>query len=308
MRSKKRTEMETAMRLAACLGMAISLLLLPASAKADDDALRLALRGAKAYEDAQYASAVGFFERATRIARLKGQDEYAAQATANLVDIWLEIGQPEKAAMALNALGPPPPSQAALLAWKKAQVALAQGRLTDSKTWLDSAANLKPDAKVRDRLEFDRLRYRKAVGDTAGFAAMLKTRLHQAPSVLKPGYAALAAEIALSHQGYPEADKLFGEALEGYRKNKRYARLSLLLARQAACASALGERERALLLLRESLVLASEMGLDPGEIEQTLASFGAFAKRPHERDFEAREDTHPTAHESLDSPGGPALP
>lgn len=299
------------MKFAMRLGNGISrfillvLLILPGSVRADDDALRLALRGAKAYAEGQYASAAGFFERAMRDARLKGQNEYAAMATANLVDIWLEIGQFEKAGMALNALGPPPPQQAALIAWKKAQTALAQGRYSDCKTWLDSAESLKPNEGMRARLELDKLRYRKAMGDTSGLAAMVKKKLNQAPAHLKPGYTALAAEITLSHQGYLEADKLFGEALDGYRKNKRYARLSFLLARQAACASALGERERALLLLRESLVLASEMGLDPGEIERTLASFGAFAKRPMESDFEAREDTNPTAREPL---GHPALP
>lgn len=274
-----------------------SALLFTAPSLADEDALRLALRGVKAYEEAHFALAAGFFERAVRDAKLKGQDEHAAMATANLVDVWLETGQADKAATALHTLGPAPQPQAALIAWKKAQVSMAQGRTVECGSWLDSAEALRPGEAVKARLELDRLRHRLASGDTVGLAASVIQGLRRASKATKPGFAALSGEIALSHQGYSEADARFGEALDGYREAKRFARVSALLWRQAACATAIGQRERALRLLRESLVLAAEMGLEPGDMEQTLTGFRAFAKRPHERDFDSREESNPPALE-----------
>ncbi len=287
------------MRRLACL-----LLGLAATAWCEENATRLSLRGVKAYQEAHFALAQSFFERAVREARLKGHADEAAMATSNWVDVLLEMGQSQKAGEALAALSPPNRPVASLVYWKRAQVALALGDGVQALAWLDSAESFDPPSAWKSRLQLDRLKARWTNGDTSGVAAQVLRNLPANGQALRPGYLALAADIAMAQSHFAAADSQFAAAIEGYRENHRYGRAAILLWKRAGCAAALGQRQQAVQLLRESLLVAGEIGLDPAQMGDVMSVFvspqdtSAFAKRLQGRDFGTQDLGRPVANPS----------
>jgi hypothetical protein len=85
-----------------------------------------------------------------------------------------------------------------------------------------------------------------------------------------------------------------------------WARAACLLWRRAECAHALGQKEKALYLLKEALAIAAEVGMDPKGIESVLLGMAgstdtlAIAKRRLESDLEKGSfGGSPADHESM---------
>jgi hypothetical protein len=98
--------------------------------------------------------------------------------------------------------------------------------------------------------------------------------------------------MLLAQRKYAQGDSLIQKALQGYRDRHRYARTTVLLWKQAICASALGQRERSLRLLREAVTIAAELGIHPEGLEQSMVRLIShqpnldIAKTPLESDFD----------------------
>jgi tetratricopeptide (TPR) repeat protein len=264
----------------------------PLPGRASESATLLASRGVKAYQEGHYGLAQSFFERSIRDAQLKGLEDQAVMASANLVDVLLEMGQTNKAQQAWMALGQPGKSVAALYFWKAAQIALAQGRAPEALRWLDSALATHPEASWKPGMQLDRLKCRWLVGDTLGLGLELEQNQSDNPK-LRPAHLTLSAEMAMAESQFASADQNLELAIKAYRESHRYARAAVLLWKRAACASALGHRENALVLARQALVLANEIGIEPGGMGEVLAGmFGqvdslAIAKRLRGSDLDA---------------------
>jgi tetratricopeptide (TPR) repeat protein len=275
-------------------GMALVIIGFVSPVSATEDARMLCYRGVKAYHEAHFAVAEGFFERAVRDAQLKGNRDEAAMSTANWVDVLLETGQRERAKGTLQSVAPYPMAQAALLFWKSGQINLSMGLPGRALADFDSAASHNPDAAIRQRLHLDRLRAEWMAGILADPSEKLHRFAKEASEDMRPGYTALAAEIALSTEDYLSADSLFEAALIGYREAHRYARAARLLWKQAACARALGHADRALRLLREAMAITREMGVNwPDKASLLSELWPAFpeahiAKNPLDSEFGLR--------------------
>jgi tetratricopeptide (TPR) repeat protein len=248
-------------------------LVLPAWAFAGEDAMRLSYRGVRAYEAGHYALAESFFEKSVREALLKGQKEEAAKASANWVDVLMETGQSEKAHAVLKGLGEVPESQQALFHWKQGQVYLAMERPDLALQSFESALVLRPPSEWLGRVNLDKTRAEWLAGDSVQPQKTAEQMARGAPALLRPGWQALLADMWMAQGRYSQSDSLLEKALKGYRDGHRYARTTVLLWRQAACASALGQKERSLRILKEALTIATELGIGPGGLEKMLVRF-----------------------------------
>jgi len=285
--------------------MAIFLVSLWSVGEAADNSKQLAYRGVKAYREGHYAMAEAFFEKAVADARVKGERDFASMATANLVDVRLELGRNQEALTALQVLGPVSGRMRALVHWKKAQVELSLGRGDLAKAALDTVLASEFDPSWKNALELDRLRCDWVLGDTAGLAGILRSRLPEAGKPLRAGYLVLLGDVEFERSEWEKADARYEESIGLYRQASRYARAACLLWRRAECANALGHRERALYLLKDALAIASEVGMDPKGMERVLLGMAgmvdtlSIAKRRAGSDFEKSPLARPPADPGL---------
>jgi tetratricopeptide (TPR) repeat protein len=234
-----------------------------------DDSPKYAERGMSAYYAGKYDLARMFFAKALQDAVLKGNDEWIAKATFNLVDLELEANDDREVARLLDGMNPREKPYRALWLWKRSQLAFQQRRHSQAVELADSALILaKGDASRSTSMGLDRMRYLIQSREPSAWSAQYETlrkglgRARSAP---------LDAMAAMARKDFGKADTLWREAMGYYRDQGRLAKVAACLNQSALCLFSLGRREEALEANLRAVAIFGELGLEiPGLKAQAL--------------------------------------
>ncbi|MDQ3000888.1 MAG: hypothetical protein M3Y08_06465 [Fibrobacterota bacterium] len=251
------TRLYITLGLAFCLGFSF-----PAKVRADDSP-KYAERGMSAYYAGKYDLARMFFSKALQDAILKGEDEWIAKATLNMVDVELESNQEREAARLLAGINPRDKALRSLWLWKRSQLLFQQRLYSAAVEVVDSALTLAKGHEAREMsMGLDRLRYLIQSRDPSVWTPQYESfrkrlgRIRSAP---------LDAMAAMARKEYLRADTLWREAMGYYRDQGRLAKVAGCLNQSAICLFSLGRREEALEFNTRAVAIFGELGLEmPG--------------------------------------------
>jgi tetratricopeptide (TPR) repeat protein len=234
-----------------------------------DDSPKYAERGLAAYYGGKYDLARMFFAKALQDAVLKGNDEWIAKATFNLVDLELEANDEREASRLLEGMNPRDRGLRSLWLWKRSQLAFLQRRHPLALELVDSALDLaKGDAARSQTLGVDRMRYLiQSKGPSAWSAELDRFRKGLSRVRAVP----LDAMAAMARQDFAKADTLWREAMGYYRDQGRLAKVAGCLNQSALCLFSLGRRQESLETNARAVAILGELGLEmPGLKAQAL--------------------------------------
>lgn len=242
------------------------------SASAEDDSRKHAERGVQAYRAGKYDLARMFFTRALHDAFLKGEEEWAAKATLNLVDLELESMDEAEAGRLLDGLHPRDPSLRCLAVWKRSQLAYQRRSHAQAVALADSALRLAGKDQARETsLRLDRLRYLVAWKEPSEWEKEYQALRARLTSADRGRTASLEAAVAMARKDFARADTLWGEAMDHYRAQGRLAKVAACLNQAALCRFSRGRREDALDMNARAVAAYAELGLAmPGLRAQAL--------------------------------------